>query len=150
MRDLLKPLQVYVVEDSTVIRRLLAAAIAAAGGKLIGYSADADKAISDLTALRADLVVVDIALRSGTGFDVLETLQRLDPKPAPIKVVLTNHASDEYRQVSFHLGANGFFDKATQTSELLTLISALATEKRSREILAHAPAPHVPKTESLH
>jgi DNA-binding NarL/FixJ family response regulator len=150
MRDLLKPLQVYVVEDSTVIRRLLASAIAAAGGELIGYSADADKAISDLTALRPDLVVIDIALRTGTGFDVLEALQRLDPKPAPIKVVLTNHASPEYRQVSLHLGANGFFDKATQTSELLTLISALAMEKRNGAILARAPAPHMPKSDSLH
>jgi CheY-like chemotaxis protein len=150
MRDLLKPLQVYVVEDSTVIRRLLASAIAAAGAELIGYSADAKTAIANLTALRPDLVVVDIALRSGTGFDVLEALQKLDPKPAPIKVVLTNHASPEYQQVSFHMGANGFFDKATQTSELLTLISALATEKQRRAIVARAPARQDPDSESLH
>jgi len=150
MRDFLKPLQVYLVEDSTVIRRLLASGIASAGGQFIGYSADAQKAIADLAALRPDLIIIDIALQTGTGFDVLEALQKLDPKPAPIKVVLTNHASPEYRQVSFHLGANGFFDKATQTSELLTLISALATEKRSRAIVARAPARHDPDSESLH
>jgi DNA-binding NarL/FixJ family response regulator len=89
-------------------------------------------------------------LRTGTGFDVLEALQKLEPKPAPIKVVLTNHASPEYRRVSFHLGANGFFDKGTQTSELLTLINALATEKKSRAIIAHAPARRDPESESLH
>jgi CheY-like chemotaxis protein len=150
MRDFLKPLQVYVVEDSTVIRRLLAFTIAEAGGELIGYSADAEKAVSDLTTLRPDLVVVDISLRTGTGFDVLEALQKLEPKPAPIKVVLTNHASPEYRRVSFHLGANGFFDKGTQTSELLTLINALATEKKSRAITAQAPARRDPESESLH
>src|SRR5215470_8157215 len=150
MRDFLKPLQVYVVEDSTVIRRLLASAVASAGGEFIGYSVDAEKAIADLTTLRPDLIILDIALQTGTGFDVLEALQKLDPKPGPIKVVLTNHASPEYRQVSFRLGANGFFDKATQTSELLTLISALATEKRSRAIVARKPARHDPESESLH
>jgi DNA-binding NarL/FixJ family response regulator len=150
MRDFVKPLQVYIVEDSTVIRRLLASRIAEAGGELIGWSADAEKATSDLTTLRPDLVVVDISLRTGTGFDVLEALQKLEPKPAPIKVVLTNHVRPEYRQVSFRLGANGFFDKGTQTSELLTLISALATEKRSRAIVARAPPRHDPEGESLH
>ena len=130
MREFPQPLQVYLVEDSAILRRVLAAAIEAAGGVLVGSSADAESAIAELSTVRPDLVLIDIALKSGTGFDVLEALEKLDPKPAPIKVVLTNHAHDEYRRMSAQLGANAFFDKTTETSQVLALIGALADEKR--------------------
>ena len=129
MREFPKPLQVYVVEDSTILRRVLVAAIEAAGGMLVGSSADADSAIAELSTLRPDLVLIDIGLKSGSGFDVLEALKKLDPKPAPIKVVLTNYAYDEYRHMSAQLGASAFFDKTTETSQVLALIGALASEK---------------------
>ena len=132
MHELPKPLRVYVVEDSTIIRRLLTSTIEAAGAELIGHSADAQSAIADLSGLRPDLILIDISLNSGTGFDVLEALQEINPKPSAIKVVLTNHASAEFKHLSFRLGANGFFDKATETSQVLALIDALAAEKRSR------------------
>ena len=130
MREFPKPLQVYVVEDSAILRRVLAAAIETAGGVLVGSSTDADSAIAELSTLQPDLVLIDIALKSGTGFDVLEALRKLDPRPAPIKVVLTNHAYDEYRHMSAQLGASAFFDKTTETSQVLALIGALAGEKR--------------------
>jgi DNA-binding NarL/FixJ family response regulator len=130
MSDPVKPLQVYVVEDSTIMRRLLASTIVAAGAELVGDSADAQSAIDALSRVRPDLVLIDIALKSGTGFDVLEALQSVESKTQPIKVVLTNHASPEYEAMSYRMGANGFFDKSTQTLEVLALISALASEKR--------------------
>ncbi len=129
MPEFAKPLQVYVVEDSAILRRVLASAIEAAGGVLIGSSAEAEAAVAELSTLRPDLVLIDIGLKSGTGFDVLEALQKLDWKPAPIKVVLTNHAYGEYRRMSAQLGASAFFDKTTETSQVLALIGALAREK---------------------
>ena len=132
MQEFPKPLQVYIVEDSTIIRRLLASTIEAAGGELIGHSADAQSAIADLSVLRPDLILLDISLNSGTGFDVLEALQELNPSPAAIKAVLTNYASTEFRELSFRLGANRFFDKASDTSQVLALIHALAAEKQHR------------------
>jgi len=130
MREFPKPLQVYIVEDSAILRRVLVSAIEAAGGVLVGCSTDAESAIAELSTLRPDLVLIDIALKSGTGFDVLEALQKLDSRPTPIKVVLTNHAYDEYRQMSAQLGASAFFDKTTETSQVLALIGALAGEGR--------------------
>jgi len=132
MHEFPKPLQVYIVEDSTIIRRLLTSTIEAAGAELIGHSADAPSAIADLSVLRPDLILIDISLNSGTGFDVLEALQELKPSPPAIKAVLTNHASAEFRDLSFRLGANGFFDKASETSQVLALIDALAAEKKRR------------------
>ena len=80
--------------------------------------------------LQPDLVVIDISLDSGTGFDVLRVLQERNLVPAAVKVVLTNHANDEYEALSLRLGANRFFDKSAEISQVLALINALAAEKR--------------------
>ncbi|MDQ2964217.1 MAG: response regulator [Pseudomonadota bacterium] len=133
MKEIPKPLLVYVVEDSPIIRRLLASTIEAAGAELVGSSAGAQTAITDLTALQPDLILIDISLDSGSGFDVLRALQERKLVPAAIKVVLTNHASAEYQNLSLRLGADSFFDKASETSQVLALINALAAEKRRRE-----------------
>ena len=130
MSEISKPLRVYIVEDSTIIRRLLASTIEAAGADLVGSSADAQSAIADLAVLRPDLILIDIRLSSGSGFDVLRALQEQKLVSSAIKVVLTNHASAEYQNLSLNLGANRFFDKSSETSQVLALINALAAERR--------------------
>jgi CheY-like chemotaxis protein len=129
MSEISKLLQVYVVEDSPIIRRLLVSTIEAAGAELIGSSAGAQSAIADLSVLRPDLIVVDISLSSGNGFDVLRALQEQKLVPAAIKVVLTNFASAENENLSLRLGANRFFDKSSETSQVLALINVLAAER---------------------
>ena len=129
MSEISKLLQVYIVEDSPIIRRLLASTIEAAGAELIGSSGGAQTAIADLSVLRPDLILIDIRLDSGDGFDVLRALQEQKLVPAAIKVVLTNHATAEYENLSLRLGANRFFDKSSETSQVLALINVLAAER---------------------
>ncbi len=131
MNEMPRPLQVYIVEDSPIVERSLASAIEAAGAELSGCSADAQTAIGDLFALQPDLILIDINLASGSGFDVLKTLQEHSLVPEAIKVVLTNHANAEYQNLSLRLGADRFFDKSLETSQALALINALAAERRS-------------------
>jgi DNA-binding NarL/FixJ family response regulator len=131
LQPLPNPLQVYVVEDSPIIQRLLASAIAAAGAEEVGCSAEAQPAIADLFALQPDLILIDIGLASGSGFDVLKVLQEHSLVPSAMKVVLTNHANAEYQNLSLRLGADRFFDKSSETSQALALINTLAAEKRS-------------------
>ena len=131
MNEMPKPLQVYIVEDSPIIQRLLTSAIVAAGAELSGCSADAQTAIADLYALQPELILIDIGLASGSGFEVLKTLQDHNLVPAAVKVVLTNHANAEYQNLSVRLGADRFFDKSSETSQALALISTLAAARRS-------------------
>lgn len=125
-----KPLQVYVVEDSPIILRLLTAAIEAAGAELAGHSPTAQRAVADLAALQPDLVLIDISLSSGNGFEVLKALQERGIVSSAMKVVLTNHADAEYEDLSHRLGADKFFDKSSDTSQALALISTMATDGR--------------------
>ena len=141
--SLRKSLQVYIVEDSPIIRWLLASTIKAAGAELVGHSADAQTAIADLSVLEPDLIVLDIRLKAGTGFDVLKALQERHLLPTAMKVVLTNHPNAEYEQLSFRLGADRFFDKSLETSHVLPLIGALVADRqRGGKLprLAGAPA----------
>ena len=131
MNEMPKPLQVYIVEDSQIVERLLASAVVAAGAEVSGSSADAETAIGDVFALQPDLIMIDIGLASGSGFDVLKTLQDHSLVPGAVRVVLTNHADAESHDLSLQLGADRFFDKSSETSQALALISALAAERLS-------------------
>src|ERR1700694_3037081 len=138
MNEMPKPLQVYIVEDSPIAAQLRPssiAAIGAGGAEWTGGSADAQTAIGDVFALQPDLILIDIRLASGSGFDVLKTLQDHSLVPAAIKVVLTNHANAEYQNLSVRLGADRFFDKSSETSQAFALISALAAERLSSSAL---------------
>ena len=127
-----RPLQVYVVEDSEIILRLLDSAIEASGSELIGHAADAEQAIHDLQSLKPDLVLIDLVLVSGTGFDVLEALRTRKIARKAIAAVFTNHVSDENRARSFRLGASYVFDKSTQGWEALHLINKMSAARARR------------------
>ena len=129
MGEFFKPLSIYVVEDSEILQQTLSSAITALGAELTGCSGSAQTAIADLSVLQPDLIVIDLSLKFGSGFDVLRTLQQKRLLPEAIKVVLTNHANAEYRNRSFELGASHFFAK-TDTSQLLALIDALTKSRR--------------------
>jgi DNA-binding NarL/FixJ family response regulator len=138
MNEMPKPLQVYVVEDSPIIQRLLASVITAAGAQSVGCSANAQTAIADLSVLQPDLILIDIALASGSGFDVLETLQEHSLVPEAVKVVLTNRANTEYEKLSRRLGADRFFDKSSETWQAVALIHGLAAQKRRGSAPRHS------------
>ncbi len=138
-----KPLQVYIVEDSQILQKLLTSTIAAAGAEVAGCSGDAEDAIADVFALQPDVVVIDITLKSGSGFDVLKALQEHTLVPHVVKLVLTNHVSAEYREVCSLLGADRFFDKSMETAQALAFIAAMAAERHRSAAavrLSRAPA----------
>ena len=57
MADTPGALHVYMIEDSPVFSRLLAAAVESAGAELVGHSDNAQQAIADLSRLDADLIL---------------------------------------------------------------------------------------------
>jgi CheY-like chemotaxis protein len=123
-------LKIYIVEDSKIILRLLASRVQAAGAILTGTSDAAPHAITELFALRPQLILIDLSLKVGNGFDVLAALQP-GYEPSPTKVVFTNHALPEYRRRSLQLGASHFFDKSFEARWVFDLIHTMAADLRS-------------------
>ena len=103
---------------SPVLRTL----IEATGAKIVGNSGAAGTAIEDIKVLRPHVVVIDIGLREGSGFDVLKALFHANGTDGPSRMVLTNHALEPYRVAAARWGAAYFFYKSSQIPEMLRLL----------------------------
>jgi DNA-binding NarL/FixJ family response regulator len=103
-------MQIFLVEDSIPVReRLVAMLQTLPDTEVVGHAADAESAIEGILSSQPDLVLLDISLASGSGFDVLRTMQAQAPG---IEVyMLSSFAAYPYRQLAETLGARGFFDK---------------------------------------
>lgn len=111
-------MDVFVVEDSAVMRQRVVAALKELPGvRVVGWSDREGPAIKAVEDLRPDLVVLDLWLAEGSGLAVLEAVKRLVAPPQV--AVLTNHPSPPYRRRCAELGAEHFFDKAKGLDGLL-------------------------------
>jgi DNA-binding NarL/FixJ family response regulator len=106
------PLGVFLVEDSALIRTRLEAMVALAGATIAGHANTVGGAIRSILDARPDLVILDIQLADGTGFDVLRALA--DQAPGIDVVLFSNFSAYPYRQLAERLGARGFFDKSKE------------------------------------
>lgn len=74
-----------------------------------------------------DLVILDINLSSGNGFELCQEIRKNDEE-IPI-IFLTNHVSEENRIRSFKTGANDFVGKPFSLEELKLRIEARLKDK---------------------
>ena len=106
-------MQVFLVEDSPIVGERIEALLAEVPGiQIVGRAAGAATAIRDILDLRPDLVVLDVQLAEGSGFDVLRALHARAPELDVI--MLTNYSADPYRQIAERFGARAFFDKSKE------------------------------------
>ena len=124
-------ISVYLVEDSPIILRGLTELIEATGATVVGHADTASAAIADIAALHPDAVTIDITLKRGNGFDVLEAININNEGHPPLRIVLTNYTFGSYREAARQLGADHFFDKAKQIQEVLTVLESLNANRRS-------------------
>ena len=125
-----RPLRVFIVEDSPVLREHLTEALSSLRMvEVAGHAETETAAIAALKAESFDAVVLDLQLKEGHGFNVLRAM-RAHPDTARIDVlILTNHATPQYRTRSIALGADYFFDKSREYDLLCETLVDLATRK---------------------
>lgn len=121
------PLRTYLVEDSPVIREHLIATLQEMLPlEVVGSAEDESDALHWLADAghRADLVIIDIFLKGGSGLGVLRALQAMPPRRA--LVVLSNYATAEMRCKCLELGADRVFDKSHEIDALIRYCASLA------------------------
>lgn len=106
-------MQIYIVEDSAAVRSRLEAMLSQVpGASVAGAAAGATQATREILERRPDMVILDLNLAEGGGFDVLRALHAAAPE---IDVyMLSNFSAYPYRQLAERLGARGFFDKTRE------------------------------------
>lgn len=135
-----KPLKVFLIEDSDAIRESLSHALQASGRLVICGTADrADEAVPAIENSGADVVIVDLQLRQGNGFDVLNALNNAPCKQPLVKMVLTNYATAAFRRRSLALGAEHFFDKSLEFERIIDTLNVMADQSPP---LASGELPH--------
>ncbi|MES2533834.1 MAG: response regulator [Pseudomonadota bacterium] len=123
----------FLVEDNAEVRRGLGLALEEiAGVQVIGAADSEADAVAWLTQAGNpwDLAVVDVDLREGSGFGVLQSVKARSP--AQQVVVLSNHAEPDIRRVCLALGAEQVFHK---TLELERFFDFCRAEERGYRIV---------------
>jgi DNA-binding NarL/FixJ family response regulator len=112
---------VYLVEDSPALAERLRTLLEELGGvRVVGQAAGARDAIRGIGELTPDVIVLDLRLSDGSGFDVLKAVKRQGGGARVI--VLTNHDSPSYRKRAVQAGADVFLDKSTEFHQLAEAI----------------------------
>ena len=104
------------------------------GAEIVGEAHRALPAIRDILALRPDLVLLDVHLAEGSGFDVLNARARQRAGDRLLHAdQLRPHS---YRQLAGRLGAGAVFDKAAEFERVRDLVAR-------RVAAGHLPAASV-------
>jgi DNA-binding NarL/FixJ family response regulator len=118
-------MQVFLVDDSALVRDRLARLLTQVPGTtVVGHASGATAAIRDILATRPDLVVLDVQLAEGSGFDVLRALHAKAPELEV--VMLSNYSADPYRQIAERFGARALFDKSKEFERVRDLVAERA------------------------
>jgi DNA-binding NarL/FixJ family response regulator len=121
-------LNTFIVEDSPLIlEKLVTTLEELTPVTVVGTAAAERDAVAWLQhpEHRAELLIIDIFLKSGSGLGVLRSANDL---ALPCKrVVLTNYASAEVRDACRRLGADRIFDKSSELEELLAYCERLGS-----------------------
>lgn len=108
------PMKVLLVEDSALLRDVIVENLKDCKQiDIEQFAATQSKAIELLDSVQFDMLLVDIELAEGNGFEVIKHTQISNsPFKTPVLMVLTNNAHPHYRKYAKELGADYFFDKS--------------------------------------
>lgn len=129
-------LKAYIVEGSAVYRETLAVTLEElAPVRVVAAAEDEASAVAWLKSVdhHCDLLIIDVALKRGSGITVLQAAVALRPEMHP--VVLTNYASADVRRRCEQVGARRVFDKSVDLDAMIQYFNHLARDP------AYSPEP---------
>lgn len=114
-------IRVFVVDDHTMIRRGLAAMIAAEPDcELVGEAEDGVDAVSLIPQLAPDVVLMDLLMPRMDGISAMTALRNVVPKTR--FVVLTSQVDPDAVRRALENGATSYLVKNASSQELMTTI----------------------------
>lgn len=118
---------VVIVDDEPPARRKLARLLEAhAEFRLVGEAASVDAAAAVIEERRPDLVLLDVRITGGTGFDVLA---KLGPETAPLPIFVTAHG--EFAVEAFAVRALDYLLKPVSAARFAAAMERAAKQLRA-------------------
>jgi two-component system OmpR family response regulator len=123
-------LRVLLVEDSTLLAERLSELISALPDvELIDSVQTESEALIQVNTARPDVLILDLHLRSGSGFGLLRSLAGNTSVARPKIIILTNFGLPEYRRQAESFGVEAFLDKSRDYFQLPELLRHFANER---------------------
>lgn len=107
------------VEDSTMMRRVIIKVLKEAGHDIVGEASSGQSALDLYRELKPDLVTMDITMRGMDGIKASKEIMGID-SDAKI-LILSNLDEEKYREEVSRIGAIGLVNKHN-TEQILELV----------------------------
>jgi two-component system response regulator DevR len=121
-------MKLFIVEDSLPVRERLRGMLGTiAGVEIVGEAPGVAEAVAGILLAKPNVVVLDLQLGTGSGFNVLDTVHRSEP--GIDFYMLSNFASEPYRRHAERLGARGFFDKSNEFERVRDAVAERAASE---------------------
>lgn len=124
-------LKIFLVEDSLpVLNRYREMIEEIEGAALLGTADNETDAVSGIQSSNPNLVVLDLNLKNGNGFEVLRRIKLSAPGIAV--AVVTNFTHPQIKSRCLTLGADYFFDKTSDNKSFVELVGTLSRQHSSK------------------
>jgi RNA polymerase sigma factor (sigma-70 family) len=111
------PIRVLIADDHALVRAGIRALVERIDGVVVvGEAGKGSEALELARQLRPNLLLLDITMPDGNGFDVLDQITKKQPEIRVI--VLTVHEAGEYAIRALREGAAGYLPKSAASIEL--------------------------------
>ncbi len=125
-------IRVVLVDDSKLVRRGLCAVLSAETDPAIEVVAEAGsvaEAVAVCREAKPDIVILDIRLPDGTGFDASRRIS--EELPDTRFLVLTSHSNDNYVYEAVTSGVQGYLMKEVDPASLIHALREIAAGRSS-------------------
>ena len=118
--------RVLLVDDHQIVRSGVRRLLEASGAvEVVGEASGVRDALERARALKPDVVVLDLALRDGSGLDVIAELRAGGARV----VILSMQDEPSYARKAFELGAQGYVVKDAADDELERAIETVLADR---------------------
>ncbi|HXG18781.1 MAG TPA: response regulator transcription factor [Methylomirabilota bacterium] len=121
-------LRVVVVDDSPQFRAMMMRALCARPRiEVVGYAQSGPEAVEQVSRLRPDVVLMDIAM---PGISGIEATRQIKSQPdAPLVILLTFYDTAQHRSAAASVGVDHFISKSELHTQLWPLLQSLLTQR---------------------
>jgi two-component system, NarL family, response regulator DevR len=148
-----QPIRVLIVDDHQVVRLGLRTLLGRhAGIEVVGEAGSVAGSVEEAQRLRPDLVLMDVRLPDGKGYEACRQIHQLVPESRVL--FLTSFADEQVVLESLDAGGDGYLLKEIDENALLRAIESVAQGQSildpaiTRRVLERAKTPGTPTSQS--
>lgn len=129
---LVHPVRVFILDDSPQITEMLSELLCDPGYiEIVGFDDSAKNAIEKIRLSVPDVVIVDLQLKDGSGFEVVKAIRLLAQAKDIVIILFTNHVSRELHAHALELGVDFFLDKSKDHAKMLEILQEKVRSRRA-------------------